>query len=253
MLDIAKLERRWLKYKIKTLFPYAALLSIFVISLVILFWFFFKPSVEATLAQATKNTESPKQHLPIAKDERMILEPSMQFMQTLDVLSPNAKESDPIPAVVNPQKTSQNVSKTMQTPPIASVPDVRPLKVPLPTLAKSSPPAINSKLTSIKRDDATFDIHEIEERFKSNSNANLGLYIARYHYDKGNYSEAYNYALKTNALNNSMDESWLIFAKSMVKLGKADQAKKTLQLYISNTNSTPAKNYLDSLDKESSK
>jgi hypothetical protein len=50
-----------------------------------------------------------------------------------------------------------------------------------------------------------------------------------------------------------MDDSWLIFAKSLVKLGKEEQAKKTLQLYISNSNSQNAKNYLDSLNKETSK
>ena len=111
---------------------------------------------------------------------------------------------------------------------------------------KTSP---NTKTSSINRDTEVFDIHEIEERFKSNSNPHLGLYIARYHYDHANYTEAYNYALKTNAINNTVEESWLIFAKSLVKLGKTDQAKKTLQQYISHSNSDNARNLLDSLEK----
>ena len=100
----------------------------------------------------------------------------------------------------------------------------------------------------MKRDSSTFDISEIENRFKENSNPHLGLYIARYHYDHGNYNEAYNYALKTNAINNNIEESWLIFAKSLVKLGKSDQAKKTLQFYISQSNSENAKNLLNSIE-----
>jgi len=114
-------------------------------------------------------------------------------------------------------------------------------------------PSSLKKPSTINRDTVTFDIHEIEDRFQNNSNPHLGLYIARYHYDHGNYSEAYNYALKTNAINNTIEESWLIFAKSMVKLGKSDQAKKTLQLYISQSNSDSARSLLESLEKGESK
>lgn len=177
----------------------------------------------------------------VSNDENgMILEPSMQFLQSINVPTNSIENVRVISTSTLPSKpsTPQPKIETAALPPIA-----KPLQVPVQ----------KGKLSSIKRDDATFDIHELEERFKNNSNPNLGLYIARYYYDHGNYTESYNYALKTNAINNTMEESWLIFAKSLVKLGKEDQAKKTLQLYISNSNSQSAKNYLDTLSKEPSK
>ncbi|MFZ2889639.1 tetratricopeptide repeat protein, partial [Sulfuricurvum sp.] len=102
---------------------------------------------------------------------------------------------------------------------------------------------------SINRAESKFNINDLQQRFKETSNANLGLFIARYYYDRGEYSEAYNYALKTNSINNKVDESWIIFSKSLVKLGRVDQAKKTLQLYISQSNSEAAHNLLDSIEK----
>ena len=50
-----------------------------------------------------------------------------------------------------------------------------------------------------------------------------------------------------------MDESWIIFAKSLVKLGKTEQAKKTLQAYIGESNSDSARSLLDSIERGSFK
>ncbi|MGD9654962.1 MAG: tol-pal system YbgF family protein, partial [Sulfuricurvum sp.] len=109
--------------------------------------------------------------------------------------------------------------------------------------------APSDKSLSINRNESKLDIEGLQRRFKETSNANLGLFIARYYYDQGNFNEAYNYALRTNTLNSKIDESWLIFSKSLVKLGKSDQAKKTLQLYISQSGSETAKILLDSIEK----
>ena len=100
-----------------------------------------------------------------------------------------------------------------------------------------------------RNNESKLDINDLQRRFKETSNANLGLFIARYYYDHGNYDEAYNYALKTNNLNNRIDESWILFSKSLVKLGRTDQAKKTLQLYISQSNSEAARALLDTIER----
>lgn len=248
MLDISKLERRWLKYKIKKILPYALLITTVVI-------------LGFTIPFALSNKQSSKVLIALKKDtvkvkvpnttndERiMVLEPSMHFIEAMDAPS-------------NPMTNTAIFVSTSTKPapfPKTSIAPTTSLPAPTPVIAqtqatKTPQPIVKGRLASIKRDDISFDIHEIEDRFKNNSNPNLGVYIAKYHYDHGNYSEAYNYALKTNSINNSIDDNWLIFAKALVKLGKEDQAKKTLQLYISNSNSQNAKNYLDSLNKENSK
>lgn len=248
MLDISKLERRWLKYKIKRSLPYLLVIMTGMILGVAIMWIYsdnYQPKKSST---ASKILPVKTKSAVLAGDPHhengMVLEPSMEFMHSIGIAD------EVIPSSTSLKKSIVTSPHPSRSPSPAS--NVQTLKAPI-ALSQSTQPIIKGKLTSIKREDATFDIHEIEERFKNNSNPNLGLYIARYHYDHANYSEAYNYALKTNAINNTMDESWLIFTKSLVKLGKTDQAKKTLQLYISNSNSESAKNLLETLNKESSK
>ncbi len=243
MLDISKLERRWLKYKIKGMLPYAAILAVIIMSIITFSFLMFNKTSTIPIITSKKEGIKIKNPVPtpsINDESSMLLEPSMQFLHSMSGSTPLIESIHTAPVPVVPIKTAPPLPQvqTETLPPIA-----KPLQAPV----------VKGKLTSIKRDDTAFDIHELEDRFKNNSNPNLGLYIARYHYDHANYTESYNYALKTNSINATMDESWLIFAKSLVRLGKEDQAKKTLQLYISNSNSQNAKNYLDTLNKESSK
>lgn len=251
MLDISKLERRWLKYKIKKILPYVLLITtVTILGFSIAYLLSLKSShiTPITLKINPKKVSAPIVLNPKIDEDTMLLEPSMQFIESMDMPSnPITKVDTLVPSTTKPAVTAKTL--------ITSLPS---LPIPAPAITqtqaiKTPQPIVKGKLTSIKRDDTPFDIHELEDRFKDNSNPNLGVYIAKYHYDHGNYSEAYNYALKTNSINNSMDDNWLIFAKSLVKLGKEEQAKKTLQLYISNSNSQAAKNYLDSLSKTSSK
>lgn len=253
MLDVSQLESRWLKYKIKQLFPYGLLLTvIIVLGIMIPLQLFHNAS--------TVSPESPKKEIvkatsvpptPTQKNEdTVILEPSMSFIQSMNPSSiPTAVTATVNPPVISSKSTLIPNTSTPISPIVKEpLPKTQP-----PPIPKTVQPVLKGKITSIERDDAAFDIHELEERFKNNSNPSLGVFIAKYHYDHGNYTESYNYALKTNAINSTIEESWLIFTKSLVKLGKEDQAKKTLQLYISNSNSQNAKNYLETLNKESSK
>lgn len=212
-----------------------------------LVWYVFtnhsKSSSKTVISKPTHN--STKKIEPASTT--MVLEPSMQFIQSLPIKSFNTEaiQELSLPKKVLPIKnqTPENVTTTIKPP-------VQPITPP-PTPITSQEKQFNN--IGIKRDTNTFNISEIETRFKNNANPHLGLYIARYHYDHGNYNEAYNYALKTNAINNSIEESWMIFAKSLIKMGKTEQAKKTLQIYLNQTNSESAKTLLESITNEASK
>jgi len=252
MLEISKLERRWLKYKIKKIVPYALVVTtITIIGFAVPFILSYQsvPTAATALKKNPVTVKAPNVLKTKTDEAAMVLEPSMHFIESINPPSnPTTDVAVPLPSAIK----AAPIQKTLIVP-AASLPPPTPVIPPTPVTKAPQTPVVKGKLTSIKRDDAAFDIHEIENRFKDNSNPNLGVYLAKYHYDHGNYSEAYNYALKTNSINNSIEDSWLIFAKSLVKLGKEEQAKKTLQLYISNSNSQNAKNYLDSLNKENSK
>jgi len=112
--------------------------------------------------------------------------------------------------------------------------------------------AINTKTTghiTIKRRESQNDIKDVIRRFQKNNNPALSLFVAKKYYELGDYTQAYNYALVTNKINNDIEESWLIFAKSLVKLGKKQQALKTLKEYINYSHSANAQVLFDEIQR----
>jgi tetratricopeptide (TPR) repeat protein len=100
---------------------------------------------------------------------------------------------------------------------------------------------------NINRKSDEKDIQDVIKRFKKNKNPALSLFVAKRFYAIGNYQQSYNYALITNELNSDIEDSWLIFAKSLVKLGQRDMAISTLESYIEDSRSIKAKLLLDSI------
>ena len=87
-------------------------------------------------------------------------------------------------------------------------------------------------------------LESVKERFDKTGEYNDSLYMAREYYKRGNYSEAENWALITNDLNNSIEESWMIFAKSKAKTGESDIATRILDTFIKKSDSSSAKELL---------
>lgn len=250
MLDIHNLERRWLKYKIKSYLP--LIITLLIASLLFAFLTYMWSNTENTPKPDRLTPSSPKLSTShevkatSSKEETpTVLEPSMNFIQSFQSPpSGTLPQTSPIPA-----KIEKHVIETIPSPKILNVPDSTPIKPPSNVVPSSQ----SNKPLSLNRNDSKIDIESIERRFKETANPNLGLFIARYHYDQGNYNDAYNFSLKTNTLNSKIDGSWIIFSKSLVKLGRVDQAKKTLQLYISESNSESARSLLDSIERENFK
>lgn len=100
---------------------------------------------------------------------------------------------------------------------------------------------------NIARKDEEEDISHVIKRFETNHNPALSLFVAKKYYQLGNYEQAYNYALMTNEINNNIEDSWIIFTKSLVKMGKKEKAVETLKKYISHSSSSQAKQLLDEI------
>ena len=73
------------------------------------------------------------------------------------------------------------------------------------------------------------------------------ILIAKKYYELGEYHKAYNYALITNQIDRDIEASWIIFAKSLVKLKQKDMAIKTLKQYLESSHSSSAKILLDEI------
>lgn len=254
MLDVKELERRWLKYKVKSYAPYGAGgVIIIAVTAGILSWLL-SPEQPAMPDEANKTivtpSSSPAAVLPKPEEENTtILEPAMDFVQTFQTSLPE-QESETA-AIPKPALKASVPAASLPPPKVLAVPEISTPAEGSSAVQQSASP-VSRKMEgslSINRNESKLDIDQLKQRFKETSNANLGLFIARYYYDHGNYTEAYNYALRTNAVNNKIDDSWIIFSKSLVKLGKTDQAKKTLLLYIQQSNSESARGLLESIEK----
>ncbi|MDA3947149.1 MAG: hypothetical protein PF439_10780 [Helicobacteraceae bacterium] len=93
------------------------------------------------------------------------------------------------------------------------------------------------------------ELNSVIRRFNNQANPALSLFIAKNYYDLGNYQESYNYALATNKLNPNIEDSILIFSRSLVKLGQKEKAIDTLESYIKKSGSYKAKMLLSEIKK----
>jgi len=242
VLDIHTLERRWLKYKIKFYAPhFISILAVLLLTITAFSWLDEKKSVSSVSKDHNNSSEKKKSSLEITRDEESsnLLEPSMEFVQSFQTSAPETQ----ISTTVYPKK-AQLPQESVAIPKVLNVPDSGQIQA----IAVTPSATNDKKSSSLSRNETKIDIESVVHRFKDTSDPNLGLFIARYYYAQGNYSDAYNFALKTNNINSKMDECWIIFSKSLVKLGKVDQAKKTLKLYIAESNSDSARSLLDSIE-----
>ncbi len=288
MVDVRKLEKRWLLYKIKSYFPYAVLVvSIVLISIVGWNILSSKEDIKdpAPLTQKNSNQPTPQttptkqdnttvvtsttiqkaapteQNTPLKQKPAVqpspqpivlvqtqhqetiqtVLKPSMNFLRKMkdnSVLpSPQSTKDVQEPVVLN-QQTSQQSTTNLSSETKKPVQKKQRTAV---NEQKSPKIQIKIKKTSQK------EIKDIIKRFKKTNNPVLSLFVARKYYELDNYHKSYNYALITNQIDSSIEDSWIIFAKSLVKLGQKRKAIQTLEVYIKTSKSNKAKLLLDNI------
>ena len=91
---------------------------------------------------------------------------------------------------------------------------------------------------------------DVEKRFDSLGSISDSLFLARNYYNRKNYDKAVHWAIESNKINDKLEESWLIFAKSKYKLGAKNEAKSALSVFIKRTNSKKAKSLLDKIKQD---
>ena len=271
MLNTRDLEQRWLRYKIKSYIPYFIIFtSIIVISVIVLTFFnsdkkyadkllqkINKTQIEAktdkivvtntprvTLLEEdakVKNTDYKETPVISSKiqekkpsnlgDDSLKLAPSLDFMKSMQHSTLPYYKEEP---VIQHEKALV-ISEEIQE--LEPVEDIQPEVVTEEEV----------KRITIKRRDASNDIRDIIKRFKKNNNPALSLFVAKKYYELEEYHKAYNYALITNQINRDIDASWIIFAKSLVKLKQKEMAIKTLNEYLKSSHSSSAKILLDEI------
>ena len=93
------------------------------------------------------------------------------------------------------------------------------------------------------------ELRAVIKRFNRTKKPALSLFIAKKYYEQGNYKESYSYARETYKLNQNIEDGVLIYAQSLVKLGKSDKAINKLKPYINKSGSIKAKILLNEIQK----
>ncbi|MCW8894258.1 MAG: CDC27 family protein [Sulfurimonas sp.] len=284
MLNVRDLEARHRKYKLKSYLPYFLILILFIVSALAVTLVNYnsistinlqkKESADTTIIEnsslAVQNniikeqTEINQTKISLQKiasetkvidelkveekekeeqivEEKVLLTPSLDFIRKIQGETPvyyNNEDNLQAKKIKKPKKIIEEKRTVINTPDII----IQKKKEPALTIEKKS--TINIKR---KDSDADSEIQHVIKRFKVNHNPALSLFVAKKYYQLGEYEKAYNYALITNDINNNIEASWIIFAKSLIKLNKKDMAVKTLSEYINHSHSSEAKILLDEI------
>jgi len=273
MLNVQELERQWLRYKLKSYLPKLLLSSAILIVIIIVIVIFFKDDatvsgltheiapIETTQHKSPKiidqeqkqqtlnhvSSLSPSNHnvkesthTQNETPSQLTLTPSLNFVNTLKEM-PKETISKPLVQPVKtkevkvvvedhkyiPAITQPNKSKALQSDRVEHVTKEK------EDISIKKPPSQFS--INIKEEEA--DIQDVITRFENNKNPALSLFVAKRYYAIKNYDDAYNYALLTNDINPDIEESWLIAAKSLDKLGKKKASIRLLTEFINKSHS----------------
>lgn len=90
---------------------------------------------------------------------------------------------------------------------------------------------VNIQVTSASNEESV-----LREQFLKTNNPTIALELARLNFRNNNFKEAIKWSLAANDIDNSLEESWIIFAKSKYKLKQSDDAVKALMEYNKNLN-----------------
>lgn len=263
MFDIHELERKWLRYKIKSYLPHAVI----TLSIIVIFTTLF-----TTLNyQDSKNTVQNINPTAITKDENNSIAREVITAKIVDTNTQNILlENEPKKTLASNEKneTKKAETKVLITPSLSFMDKINKSTLPEPIrIVEANAPTVEiiknedrviakeevitleepKGTVNIKRQSTQNDIEQVIKRFKKSNDPSLSLFIAKSYYNSGDYNLAYNYALITNEIDNNQETSWIIFAKSLVKLDQKDKAVETLKEYIKHSHSANAKTLLDEI------
>jgi len=77
-------------------------------------------------------------------------------------------------------------------------------------------------------------IKYLQDRYNATGKAQYAISLSKEYYKKQDYQKALNWAIVANDIDSASEDSWIMFAKSKVKLGLKQDAVKALRVYLQN-------------------
>jgi len=245
MYDIRPLEEEWKKYKKNKRKPYFYISGILIGILLGSYAFLnYKSDALPTLADLTTvgSTKNMNQ-----KESSILLSLALSELQV--PIKEKIEEIKPTVQI--------DVESTYENVPTLPVVDNIPILDEKPKIKslKKKPKMI--QVSQVKRKKPRKKMHlniiesssvsaykDVEKRFYESHDTDDSLFLAKSYYRKGNYKKSEYWSLQTNKVNSNIEESWIIFAKSKVKLGRKNEAIRILTNYVKRSNSHTAQNLL---------
>jgi tetratricopeptide (TPR) repeat protein len=229
MHDIKELEERWKRYNRKKKMPYVWG-GFFIVLATIGGWYVAKNYAVADLKKllgADTNETKVVASIPAKSSEQV--RSSFVFLRsdTLDRLAvtksrtlANTNREAPLPSVLRDEEMSNTSQKRG---------------------------GIHIEIVGTKRSGNVYKM--IEKRFKMTHDPEDGLFLARYYLKRKDYKRAEYWALQTNKIDSTIEESWLIFAEAKAKAGHRKEAIVVLKEYLKRHDSVKAKALLRKLSR----
>jgi hypothetical protein len=128
------------------------------------------------------------------------------------------------------------------------------VKVYVPEKSKKSVVNIESKRVNNTKKSVSQD-RDIYNKYKSLKRSfykkydyKVALKLSRLYFDNGKYKDSLKWSMIANELNELDENSWILFAKSKIKLGDKKSAKKALDMYYKKYKSPRVKEILNKVD-----
>ncbi len=241
--EIKELEKEWLKYKIKK-HSKKAIASVSLLTLTVWGYYFYQnenplnranafvPSEKTASKSAEKEVKKverveKEQKKTVAQiDKKAVLSLDTKFLENIEKRLEKEQKSEK--KIVKEKKENSFIENGKNFSLIAKEREKKKIKI------------VSKKINTL-----TF----LKKKFEATKDIKYALMVASRYYEKKEYANALKWAIKANEIDSSNEESWIIFAKSKLKLGRKKEAIDALKLYLKNRNSQNVLNVLQQIKK----
>ncbi len=243
MYDIKPLEEEWEKYRKKKRKPYVLMTGVFLLMVLTGAALYYTKGMDYFIHKEKNSTILPKK-----AEKREFVYVENRPLERLEVEKPVQAEVSE-----NPVEIIEDLPLSADRP-IRKKPRVKMniVTTEIPTVKKrvqaEEKPHKRVHLT-ITETSTTSAYKEVAERFRETHDTDDSLFLARTYYNMGKYKKAEYWALQTNNIDSTIEESILIFAKAKAKRGHKNEAIRILSKYIKSSNSPEAKLLLKKIKK----
>ncbi len=256
MINVKELEKRWLKYKTKSLMLIVLIVAIIGSLIYSGYYILYKLDFGSKKAVVSKviddknisdtniSIATPSPTLtptPTAEHRKDII----QLAPTIPIVDVDSEEVKRRPKKIIRHKKRLVKSKRVK-PKLVVKKKVKPRPV-VKGEVKEEETEHKIKKIDLKITSNNY-IEIMKKKFYRNKNPRDALLIGEAYYRAGNYKESEMWALKANNLDKNSEKSWLLFAKSKNALGKREEALKVLIAYYNRTKSPRAKRLIEKIN-----